>query len=110
MAKFQYTVTEDDAGLPVKRLLRLKFNFSSRLLSKLKFQHLVYLNGQQTPGWIVPAAGDVISVDLPEEKSDFPPEDIPIDPVYEDDDLLIISPASSSILPKVILSTPSQTG
>ncbi len=91
MAKFQYTVTEDDAGLPVKRLLRLKFNFSSRLLSKLKFQHLVYLNGQQTPGWIVPAAGDVISVDLPEEKSDFPPEDIPIDPVYEDDDLLIIN-------------------
>ncbi len=91
MAKFQYIVTEEDAGLPIKRLLRLKFNFSSRLLSKLKFQHLVYLNGQPTPGWITPEPGDVLSVDLPEEKSDFPPEDIPIEPVYEDDDLLIIN-------------------
>lgn len=91
MAKFQYTVTEEDEGLPVKRLLRLKFNFSSRLLSKLKFQHLVYLNGEPVAGWITPSPGDIISVDLPEEKSDFPPEDIPIYPVFEDDDLLIIN-------------------
>lgn len=91
MSKFQYTVTTEDAGIPVKGLLRQKFNFSSRLLTKLKFQHLVFLNGEETPGWITPKPGDVLSIKLPEEKSDFPVEDIPIYPVFEDDDLLILN-------------------
>lgn len=91
MSKFQYTVTEEDAGIPVKGLLRQKFSFSSRLLTKLKYQHLVFLNGEEVAGWITPKPGDVLSVKLPEEKSDFPAEDIPIYPVYEDDDLLILN-------------------
>ena len=90
MAKFEYTVTKEDEGVPVKGLLRTKFSFSSRLLTKLKYQHLVFLNGEPTPGWISPQVGDVLSIKLPEEKSDFPAEDIPIHPVFEDDDLLII--------------------
>ena len=91
MSKFQYTITTEDEGMTVKTLLRSKFSFSSRLLTKLKFQHLVFLNGQEVAGWITPKAGDVISIKLPEEKSDFPPEDIPIYPVFEDDDLLVIN-------------------
>lgn len=91
MSKFQYTVTTEDAGIPVKGLLRQKFNFSSRLLTKLKFQHLVFLNGEEVAGWITPKPGDVLSIKLPEEKSDFPVEDIPIYPVFEDDDLLVLN-------------------
>lgn len=91
MTKFEYTVTKEDEGVPVKGLLRTKFNFSSRLLTKLKFQHLVFLNGEHTPGWITPDVGDVLSIKLPEERSDFPAEDIPIYPVFEDDDLLILN-------------------
>ncbi len=91
MAKFQYTITPEDEGMTVKALLRSKFSFSSRLLTKLKYQNLVFLDGKETAGWITPRAGDVLSVRLPEEKSDFPAEDIPIYPVYEDDDLLIIN-------------------
>ena len=94
MAKFEYIVTKKDENTPVKNLLRQKFSFSSRLLSKLKYQHLVFLNGQETPGWITPKAGDILSVKLPEEVSDFPAEDIPIHAVYEDDDLLIINKQS----------------
>lgn len=91
MAKFEYTVTQEDGGIPVKSLIRTKFSFSSRLLTKLKYQNLVFLNGEPTPGWITPEVGDVLSIKLPEEKSDFPAEDIPIHPVYEDDDLLLIN-------------------
>lgn len=91
MAKFKYIVTEEDKGLPVKTLIRRRFSFSSRLMSKLKYQHLVFLNGEEVAGWITPEVGDEISIKLPEEKSDFPAEDIPIYPVYEDDDLLIIN-------------------
>lgn len=91
MAKFEYTVTKEDEGVPVKGLLRTKFSFSSRLLTKLKYQHLVFLNGEEVAGWITPQIGDILSIKLPEEKSDFPAEDIPIDPVFEDDDLLILN-------------------
>lgn len=91
MAKFQYIVTKEDEGVPIKGLLRRKFSFSSRLMTKLKFQNLVFLNGEPVAGWITPNPGDIVSVALPEEKSDFPAEDIPIYPSYEDDDLLILN-------------------
>ncbi len=91
MAKFKYIVTKEDDGLPIKKLIRTKFTFSSRLMTKLKMQNLIFLNGEPTAGWITPKEGDIITVRLPEEKSDFPAEDIPIYPVFEDDDLLILN-------------------
>lgn len=91
MEKFRYTVTEEDKDTPIKTLLRSKFSFSSRLLTKLKYQNLVFLNGEPVAGWITPKTGDVLSVKLPAEKSDFPAEDIPIYPVYEDEDILVIN-------------------
>lgn len=40
---------------------------------------------------MVPQEGDVLLVVLPEEKSYFVPEPIPIDPVFEDEELLVIN-------------------
>ena len=91
MAKLKYEVVEEDNGLPIKNIIRSRFNFSSRLMGKLKRQNLVYKNGIITPGWHTVKPGDIISIDFPEEKSDFPPEEIPLDIVYEDDDLLVIN-------------------
>ena len=93
MSEFQYTVTKEDEnnGLSVKELVRSHFTFSSRLMTKLKQNHLVFLNGKDVQWWISPCEGDLITISLPEEKSDFPPEDIPISVVYEDSDLLVIN-------------------
>ena len=91
MAKLKYEVVEEDNGLPIKNIIRSRFNFSSRLMGKLKRQNLVYKNGELTPGWHTVKPGDIISIDFPEEKSDFAPEDIPLEIVYEDDDLLVIN-------------------
>ena len=91
MAKLTYEVRDGDNGLPIKNIIRTRFNFSSRLVGKLKRQNLVYKNGELTPGWHTVKPGDIISIDFPEEKSDFPPENIPLDIVYEDDDLLVIN-------------------
>ena len=57
----------------------------------MKYQKLVDLNGTPTPGYVKPEVGDIIGVRLPEEVSEFPPEDIPLDIIYEDDDLIIIN-------------------
>lgn len=91
MAKYKYIVTEEDLGLSIKQILKAKYRFSSRFYTKMKYQNLIDLNGVPSMGWIKPELGDVIEIRLPEETSDFPPEDIPIEAVYEDDDLLIIN-------------------
>ncbi|MBQ8563713.1 MAG: RluA family pseudouridine synthase, partial [Firmicutes bacterium] len=77
MTEFKHIVTPDEAGCSVKELMRKHFTFSSRLMTKMKFQKLVFLNGEPMPGWIPTQPGDEILVKMPEETSDFPPEDIP---------------------------------
>lgn len=89
--KFEYILTTEDEGKMIKELVKSKFHLSSRLRTKLKKQHLIFLNGESMPGWVTGDPGDVLTVILPEEKSNFTPEPIPIDVIYEDDDLLIIN-------------------
>ena len=91
MAQFTYIVKETDKELTVKELLKRNFHFSSRLLTKIKQQDLAKLNGQSVRGWMSPSPGDKLTVTLPEETSDFPPEDIPISVVFEDESLLVIN-------------------
>lgn len=91
--KFTYIVTNEDVEkeLQIKELLRYKFNFSSRLRTKIKKHRGVSLNGAPVDPWMVPNAGDILAISIPDEISYFPPEPIAILPVYEDDDLLIIN-------------------
>ena len=91
MAEFKHTVTIEDEGKEVKDIMRMYFDFSSRLRNKVKREKLVFLNGEPTQGWYKVSAGDVVSVDLPEEQSNFPPQEIPLFPVYEDEDLLLLN-------------------
>ena len=72
-------------------LMRRHFDLSSRLRGKVKRGKLVFLNGRYAEGFHRAKAGDVLSITLPEERSRFIPENIPIDPVYEDEDLLILN-------------------
>ncbi|MDO4870227.1 MAG: RluA family pseudouridine synthase [Bacillota bacterium] len=91
MAEFKHTVTIEDEGKEVRDIMKMYFDFSARLRNKVKREKLVYLNGQQTQGWYKVYAGDVVSVELPEEKSNFPLQEIPLYPVYEDEDLLLLN-------------------
>jgi len=90
-SKFEYMIKENDKELPIKELLKRNFKFSSRLMTKLKVNSLVQLNGTMVKMYEKGEPGDRITVFLPKEQSDFEPENIPITVVYEDDDLLIIN-------------------
>ncbi len=91
MAKYEHIVTGEEAGLSINQILRLNYKFSSRFRTKMKYQSLVDLNGTPSPGYIKPEVGDVIGIRLPEETSDFPPEDIPLNIIFEDDDLILVN-------------------
>lgn len=89
---FKYVVTEEDQRqeLKIKDYLKKKFGFSSRLITKIKKHHGIFLDGHDVPGWVVPTAGEVITIKVPQETSHFEPDDIPISVIFEDKDLLII--------------------
>lgn len=91
MTEFIHKVTNEDKDLEVKDIMRLHFDFSARLRNKIKREKLVTLNGEITPGWIKPEVGDMIKVVLPDEHSNFEPQPIPLTPVFEDNDVLIIN-------------------
>ncbi len=87
---FTFTVDKEDESLAIRKMLKKHLSFSSRLLAKLRAQKRVYLNGVPLEGWMKYREGDEIRVELPEEVSHFPEEDIPIHAVYEDQDLVLI--------------------
>jgi len=91
MAEFRHTVTIEDAGKEVRDIMRMYFDFSSRLRNKVKREKLVFLNGEQTQGWYKVHPGDVVSAELPEERSSFPAQEIPLSPVYEDEDIMLLN-------------------
>ena len=92
MSRFTYTVTSDDVNMTVKLVLKKRLNFSRRLLTKLKQGGgKVTRNGLEVRLFADVIEGDVIDVEMPEERCNFIPQDIPIDAVYEDDDMLVIN-------------------
>lgn len=94
MGKYNHIVTEDEIGHTINQILRANYDFSRRFRTRMKYDELVDLNGEKAPGYLRPAAGDIISIRLPEEKSDFPPEEIPLEIIYEDDDYIAINKQS----------------
>lgn len=93
MTKFKHIVTKEDVQeeLRCSGLLRRHFRFSGRLRAKIKRERTAYLNGKPISGNMIPKEGDEFLVVLPEERSNFIPEPIPIEPVFEDDQLLVIN-------------------
>lgn len=61
-------------------------------IQKLIKEHLVTVNGNQVKSNYKVNTGDAVSVSLPDpEVPDIVPEDIPLDILYEDDDILIVN-------------------
>ena len=91
MTEFYHKVTTEDEGKELREIMREHFDFSSRLRNRIKREKLVMVDGVSTPGWKKPVVGAEIRITLPDETSGFEPQNIPLDIVYEDDDLMIIN-------------------
>ena len=98
MSKFTFIASDGDAGRPIKDILRKEFVFSRRLRTKLKQQpELIRLNGALAEGWFPVNAGDKITVHFPSEQSQFEPENIPLDILFEDEDFLLLNKQSGIV-------------
>ena len=88
-----------DAG-KLLRFLRRELQMSSGLVSRLKFQAALLVNGVPVHTDYMVSPGDVITVLLDEPTPDYPAEAGPLEILYEDDALIAIDkPAGLMIHP-----------
>lgn len=86
-----YKVEAVDSGKTVKELLKKRLSVSSRLLTKLKKEQNVLLNGSYSKYHEMVSEGDVIKIIMEEEPNQFTPQNMPFEIVYEDIDIIIIN-------------------
>lgn len=99
-----YHITEKEQGIPISNYLKNQ-GYSSRSLIELKkMAESVLINGE----WVylnrLLQAGDTLTIHIQEEESSekIPPVELPLDIVYEDEDLMVINkPAGMPIHPSM---------
>lgn len=93
MKRITLKITEELSGKDVKYILFKKLNMSAKLVKKLKsYDDGLLLNSERVTVRAIVKTGDVFEVNIPEEKSEnIVPDDIPIDIIYEDEDILAVN-------------------
>lgn len=87
--KWNRFVIRVDRGLKIKDLLIDELNFSVRSISKMKRDKNIYKNGQPAKPTSMAKPGDIIEIEINEEKAGFEGQDLGIAIVYEDQDLIV---------------------
>ena len=98
----EFVVTENDAKLRLDQFLVKRFpEYSRSRLQQLIRSGFVRLNEQTTRPRHIVRRGDKIDLREPQlEKIDVPPEPIPLEILFEDDDLIVINkPAGLTVHP-----------
>ncbi|RJX41561.1 RluA family pseudouridine synthase [Paenibacillus pinisoli] len=93
-------VTDADDGKQVRTILERRLGVSRKLLSQVKLtEHGLTVNEQRVYTTAIAKAGDMIRLRMEQEESeDILPQPIPIEVVYEDDDLLIVNKPAGMIV------------
>lgn len=99
--KVVYEVAIEDEGRTMKEFLRKKKKISRKLLVRLKKEKSIFLNGEFTYLDRLIKAGDTITLIMPEEESEnVRPQNLPIDIVFEDEDVMVLNkPAGQCVHP-----------
>lgn len=88
---FTHTVTPTEDGLMLRQVLRNQYRFSKRLMTQMKREHLVLVNGEFLYFTARVKAGDQIQIQMPKEETDhIVPQPLHFTVVYEDEDLIVI--------------------
>ena len=90
--RYSYIVTEADRGATVRQIMKRRLGFSGRLIAKFKRGlGSVRRNGIPVRNFAEVIPGDVLDITMPEDVSHFEPEDIPVEVIYEDEDLILVN-------------------
>ncbi|KXZ40220.1 23S rRNA pseudouridine1911/1915/1917 synthase [Alkalithermobacter thermoalcaliphilus JW-YL-7 = DSM 7308] len=85
-------------GKTLKQVLVDELNMSIRFLSKLKKDKSIFVNNQFQRYDYILKDNDIIKIQIIEESSNFEPENIDIQILYEDFDILVINKPSNIVV------------
>ena len=86
-------------GIRIDKYLLDKLDISRNKIQKLINDNNILVNGKSVKASYIVRVDDLIECDfLYKEKIDILPEDIPLDIVYEDDDLLVVNKPSGMVV------------
>lgn len=95
METYEFTIeaASADIGTRLDKYLTDQISDQSRsYIQKLLDDNFITVNGRSAKSNYKLRAGDMIAVEIPEaEELDIEPEDIPLDIVYEDDDIIVVN-------------------
>ena len=99
-----YQITEIDSGLRVEQFLRRRGYSAQNLACIKRMPQSVIVNGSHYYMRDKLSAGDCLSIRIQEAECSkkIPPADIPLDIVYEDEDIIVVNkPAGMPIHPSM---------
>lgn len=89
----------DNDGIRIDKYLLDKLDISRNKIQKLINDNNILVNGKSVKTSYIVRVDDLIECDFEyKEKIDILPEDIPLDIVYEDDDLLVVNKPSGMVV------------
>ena len=98
MAKLRFEAAED-SGVRVDRYLSDVSDLSRSRVQALVKDGLITVNGKPVKSSYAVCAGDIIEADVPEDQPmDLQPENIPLDILYEDEDVIVINKPKGMIV------------
>ncbi len=101
-----YTVQPEDAEKKLFSILRYRMHLSAGYIKRVKYQTKFFVNGEAVYADHRVAPGDEISLTLPEEHADFPPEPGELHILYEDEAIIALhKPAGIIIHPSATRNT-----
>ncbi len=89
--RLDYKISKGEVGLSLIEVLSKHMDVSSRMIRKSKDGKSIQLNDYPVSVNAKVRCNDVVSVILEQEPNIFEPQDIPIEVVYENQDLLILN-------------------
>ena len=98
MAKLRFEAAED-SGVRIDRYLSDVSDLSRSRVQALVKDGLITVNGKPVKSSYAVCAGDIIEADVPEDQPmDLQPENIPLDILYEDEDVIVINKPKGMIV------------
>ena len=97
-------IVKNDTYESINQVLKLDFNISARLLTKLIKNKKILLNGKVVDTRTKPRTGDIIKIQLDseEDNSNIKPTKMKLNIIYEDEGLLVINkPAGIAVHPSI---------
>lgn len=93
MRTIKFTIPDNYSGTKLKSYLKNELKFSTRMINILKNDPIgLLLNDEHVRTIDIIKEGDILTVNMPDEKSSIPPSDCSdLDIVYEDEDIIIIN-------------------